>query len=192
MKLIDMRCPACCAHLNVRGGSRMVRCEYCDSRFAIDDAEILGISDIDDDEEDGGGDEPSPFLPIEEFAAKKCQQFLEDHADARKEFKSTPKILRGLDIPDGETVYLIHDDTLMKSGKDGFAITERGLYCRPMSDATVFYSWDKFSGLPQPSLEDSYVVCRGRRIAYLTGRDSLKEDLLELYNRLHRHVRDAR
>jgi topoisomerase-4 subunit B len=52
----------------------------------------------------------------------------------------------------GTLVSFIHDDTLFKSGKNGFAITERGIYCRPMGEAALFYTWDKFSNLPKPEL----------------------------------------
>ena len=37
-----------------------------------------------------------------------------------------PKLCEHLQVPDGETVLLCHDDTLFRSGKDGFVITEKG------------------------------------------------------------------
>lgn len=186
MKLIDMKCPACCAHLNIREGTRVVRCEYCDSKFALEDAEILGSFEVDDDDEQ----DPSSSMPIAEYAAKQCAQWLEDHADSKKLFSCAPNILRGLEIDDSETVYLIHDDTLLNSGKDGFAITERGLYCRPMLEDAVFYSWDKFRKMAAPEIEDSYIVCKGRRICYIS-RDGVRGDLLDLYESLQRHARIA-
>jgi hypothetical protein len=189
MKLIDMKCPSCCARLNIRAGSKIVRCEYCDSKFAIDDAEILDIFDSDEAEEE---DDATASLPLAEYARKKCQDFLEDRPDAKEYFTNTPKIVRGLDIPSGEDVYLIHDDTLFKSGKNGFAITERGIYCRPMGEAVLFYSWDKFSSMAKPELQDSYVVCKGRRICYFTGSDDMKEEMLKLFGILYRHAHDAR
>lgn len=189
MKLIDMKCPSCCARLNIRAGSKIVRCEYCDSKFAIDDAEILDIFDDDEIEEE---DDATASLPIAEYAHKKCQDFLEDRPDVQEYFKSTSKIVRGLEIPGGEDVYLIHDDTLFKSGKNGFAITERGIYCRPMGEAALFYTWDKFSNLPKPELQDSYIVSKGRRLGYFTGSEEIREEVFQLFGNLYRHAHDAR
>jgi hypothetical protein len=61
-----------------------------------------------------------------------------------------------------------------------------------MGEAVLFYSWDKFSSMAKPELQDSYVVCKGRRICYFTGSDDMKEEMLKLFGILYRHAHDAR
>lgn len=52
-------------------------------------------------------------------------------------------MVNGIGIPDGTEFYVHHDDTLLESGKTGFAITDRGFYCRKISK-TAFTDWRTF------------------------------------------------
>lgn len=55
------------------------------------------------------------------------------------------KLLKKLEIPDGSKVYMAHDDTLLQSGKNGFAIWEMGISARPLWSETDFVSWSELA-----------------------------------------------
>ena len=186
MQLLEIKCPACGAAVSDRITGRVMTCAYCGSRFVLDgeEAELF----LDDIAEEEVSDDPLDALPMSVFASRVCEEFLSNTDPSR--FKDTPKIRTGLGIPDGETVYLIHDDTMFHSGKDGFAVTEKGLYCRGMYEEPDFMDWAVFAGLPNPALESgsSYITCGTRNICYLTGARTVMEALFPVYQRLYRHA----
>lgn len=51
---------------------------------------------------------------------------------------------RNLKIPVGESLYLAHDDTLLASGKNGFALCSRGIYCKRLDEDPQFTDWLTF------------------------------------------------
>lgn len=195
MQVIAVRCPACGGSYDGRLTSRIVTCEYCGTRFALTEDELvaLGLTDangdgfVDEDPEVALGEDTS-HDPMDVFARETCVTSLKGVEDYY--FKSSNKILRGLDIADGHEVYLIHDDTMFNSGKNGFAITSAGLYCREMGDRTAhFVSWDDFAKGGKPELADSYIRQDGMSVCYFSDNSDVLEDkLLPLYLRLYRHA----
>lgn len=200
MQIVSINCPSCGAFYNGAFTSRFITCEYCDSRFALSKDELiaLGFEDADgdgyDDNDKGNKPKAKPKAkaavpanagPLYEYARDQCRDFLDKNkADASK-FRSTSKILQGLDIKSSDDVYLIHDDTLFGSGKNGFAITDNGIYCREFGDGTShFVSWDDFTQTDRPELDDSYVRQDGVSICYLTGDDALRNRLFSMFKRL--------
>ena len=184
MKLIDMRCPACGGVVERRISNRLVECEYCESRFVIDDDESASFAD---DIANAYSDTATSALSMSDYAERVCEDFL-DHNDSGY-FRNAPKILRGLEIPPGENVFLIHDDTFMSSGKNGFAITERGLYCRDLGEKAIFVDWETFARLGEPRLNDSHITSDRRYICYFTDNAQVLPDLLDLYTKLYRHAK---
>ena len=108
--------------------------------------------------------------PMARFACKACAAYLDGAGDETASFKSTKKILRGLGIARDEEVYLIHDATLLKSGKDGFAITERGFYCRNMDEHEAHVvSWTELGRAERPQLDGSHVRAGTVDLVYFSG-----------------------
>ena len=94
-----------------------------------------------------------------------------------------------------EDIYLIHDDTFFKSGKNGFAITYAGFYCREMSDKKAhFVSWEDFADRIDPELGvDGYIRQDGVSICYFTDDDDvLCNQLISLYRRLYTYATTGR
>ena len=185
MQLLDMRCPACGGVIDQRITGKIITCEYCGSRFALDDDEASAFIESPDDEYEN---EPASSLSMVDFAAEACEQFLL-RSGKEDSFRSTQKILRGLDVASGDDVFLIHDDTFMKSGKNGFAIADSGLYCREMGEKATFHDWATFAKLDAPELDGCYIRCNGVAVCYFTDDNDLLPNLLDLYQRLYRHAK---
>lgn len=184
MQFIEMKCPACGGIIDQKITSRMVTCEYCGSRFALDGDEADALIE---DVYDGYEEEESSSLSMVDYAAEVCEEFAAEYGDSGS-FRSSPKILRGLGVADGEDVFLIHDDTFMKSGKNGFAITERGLYCRELAEGATFHDWSSFAKMSEPDLEDSCVKCGHSSVCYFTDDSDLMGPLLDVYLKLYKHA----
>ena len=180
MNILTLKCPACGASIDDSIRGRIAVCAYCGTKVMIEDAEHADLMEEMND--------PYSDLSLKEFAARVCKDFL-DSADPSY-FKNTPKILKGLGIGSSETVWLIHDDTFMKSGKNGFAITDKGIYCRPMGEATVFTGWEQFGSSVTPlEIDGSYIKMGSRPVCYFTDNsDVLEGDLNLLYQRIHRQA----
>lgn len=185
MRLLDLRCPSCGGIIGQGALAKVMVCEYCGSRFALDDDEASMIMDSPDDVPE---DEPASSLSMEDFAAEACAEFLNE-LDDDDSFQSAPKILRGLGVDPAENVFLIHDDTFLKSGKNGFAITENGLYCRELGEQATFRDWASFAKMKEPDLDGCYIRCGSHSVCYFTDSNSLLPDLLDLYQKLYKHAK---
>ena len=182
MKLVDLRCPACGGTIERKTASNVVVCEYCESRYFFDDEEADALQEDVFEEEC----EEASSLSMADYAEQACASFLESFDNGS--FRETPKIVRGLGIEDGEVIFLIHDDTFMKSGKNGFAITDRGLHCRDMGEAATFTDWASFAKLDAPAEDGCYIRCDGKSVCYYTDDSDLLPELMKLYKRLHRYA----
>ena len=194
MKIISVNCPVCNGFYGGAFTSRFITCEYCGSRFALskDELTALGFEDADGDGYDDN-DRPNKFKaaiptyagPLYQDARDQCSEFLDKAKSNQSKFRSTSKILRGLDITSDDDVYLIHDDTMLGSGKNGFAITESGIYCRELGDASAhFVSWDDFKDAERPEIDGSYVRQDDVSICYFTDNKRLCNKLCDMFQRL--------
>ena len=197
MKAIAINCPMCGGRYNGQVTGKFLTCEYCDSRFALDDEELaaLGFGGRDEDEYDDDidydADEEYAGMDLLDIVSAECEDLL-CRVD-RSNFNTSRKIENGLGIDSDEEIYLIHDDTLFKSGKNGFAITSAGLYCREMGDGSAhFMDWEDFAHTRYAAqIDDSYIRVDGTSIAYYTDGDDDKEQLENLYQRLQYFVAKA-
>ena len=117
MQTIAISCPACGATFSGPLTGRVITCEYCGTRYSLskDEFEALGYADAGDADEVPADDYVDDGMaPMDEYASERCKAFLK-RAD-QSSFASSGKILRGLAIPDGSEVYLIHDDTMFTMG----------------------------------------------------------------------------
>ena len=76
-----------------------------------------------------------------------------------------------------DDVYLAHDDTLFKTGKNGFAITKSGIYCREfLSSTTVMTTFEELAEASRIYINASNIYADNKVIAYMsisTERDAL-------------------
>lgn len=194
MQAIIINCPSCGGRYDGVITGRFITCEYCGTRYMLSGEELvaLGFENADKNEvedvaapmeDDGNCD------PMSEFARDACREFLKGDGVDADSFESSRKTLAGLGIGI-EEVYLIHDDTMFKSGKNGFAITSEGMCCRDLGEKNVsFVSWDEFGKGDQPQIHDSYIRQGETSICYFTDNsDVLNNQLIKLYRKLYRHA----
>ena len=113
-----------------------------------------------------------------------CELFLEKIGSDADSFQYTPKLKKGLGIPDEDTVYLAHDDTLFKSGKNGFVFTDKGIYCKHLTGSTDFTSWDELAACSNFVPEEHFITANGKSIIYYTDSND------EVYYNI-RHLLDS-
>lgn len=180
----EMKCPACGAPVRSQITSRIVVCEYCDTQLVLDADMADAIADASNGELDEYEVDFSQWDSMPQFASDACSQFLAELGSER--FSVTEKIYGGLGIDGNEEVYLIHDDSMFGRGKNGFAITKTGLYCREMGEpAAILLDWDSFAQYDQPYADGSYIAANGVYICYYTDDSDLIPYLLDLYCTLH-------
>ena len=181
MKIITVNCPGCGEPYDGPIRSGVLKCDNCGTRFELDDDEI---------EELGGADEEyydEDLEPYEDFTREACREFL-DEVD-EDDFLMEDAILDGLGIEEYEEVFLIHDDTFMKNGKNGFAITDYGFYCRDFGDdEAVFVRWGDFAECSRPKVDGSLIVVDDVNLAYCTNGGDVMKKLCALYRKLQDHA----
>ena len=193
MKIIDLKCPACGASITRNYNGGVYVCEYCDTRF-IDESEEAAKKSASNQKK--SSDNVNPYqaaamstVPLQQFVQEQCKEFLKKVNES--EFEVTDKCKRGLNVPFSDQVYLMHDDTLFKNGKNGFAITDKGFYCRELMESANFVSWEDFAQLDVPrALDGTFIKCGGKSICYFTGgNDVLNRDLLQLIKKLQQRAK---
>ena len=98
-----------------------------------------------------------------------------------------------LGIPAGELVWLCHDDTWLKRGKQGFALTERGIYVKSMGYDTVFITWKQFANGRLTWDEKQPWECQvgGVPVYYCTSGTQEQKTFRAFYEDLHKTMQNA-
>ena len=113
--------------------------------------------------------------------AEICLKFLSYEENKGIDTGRKDNIINTLKIPSGDTIYLIHDDSWFKRGKNGFAITDRGVYVKDIGEAADFVPWEEFRKCKNIESKSCYVTADGRKIAYITGGDRLRSQVERLF-----------
>lgn len=73
-----------------------------------------------------------------------CKNFLSDKENSDINTDDNGKLRKTLKIAEEEPVYLLHDDSWFGRGKNGFAITEKGIYSCELLEHAKFVPWEEF------------------------------------------------
>lgn len=73
-----------------------------------------------------------------------CKNFLSDKENSDINTVDNGKLRKTLKIAEEEAVYILHDDSWFGRGKNGFAITEKGIYCCELLEHAKFVPWEEF------------------------------------------------
>jgi len=186
MKVVSVRCPSCSAGYDGPIKSGLLTCEYCGTRFALDAQELESMGFSEEAFEEEEEQEELPLL--KDFAEEACQEFFEKVG--YDGFQQTDAIVKGLGIDDYEEVFLIHDDTIFNSGKNGFAITDCGFYCREMGEGEARYlRWGDFAECGKPYIDGSLIKTDDMSVAYYTGDSRVRDELCSLYRKFRKYAK---
>ena len=117
-------------------------------------------------------------LKLEKRIGLLCEQFLDSHKSNINYYIPSEKQLNIFGIHH-EKVFIAHDDTVFQNGKNGFVITEKGIYDRGMFESTTnYHSFKELSKGKNLHRDGGYFYVDGNRVAYMTGGD--QEDLVDL------------
>lgn len=115
-----------------------------------------------------------------------CEVFVMTHDASQYDVSYKLKCTLGIEY---QEVYLAHDDTIFKSGKNGFAITEEGIYCRELFGAyTNHVSFEELSRADSIYVSNSNIYADGEMIGYYSGSDSVRRDLKDLFEEIALYV----
>ena len=73
-----------------------------------------------------------------------CKTFLSDKENSDINTVDNGKLRKTLKIAEEEAVYILHDDSWFGRGKNGFAITEKGIYNCELLEHAKFVPWEEF------------------------------------------------
>mgnify|MGYP005791678489 CR=1 FL=1 len=92
----------------------------------------------------------------------------------------TSALKKGLGITT-ETVYLSHDDTFRKSGKNGFAVTDQGFFCRNIFSAAQAMTFEQFKAADNISdFRSGIIYADGQPIVCISGISSREQEQADL------------
>ena len=106
-----------------------------------------------------------------------CRNFLSYKENKKIDTGQRKNIISTLKISSSEKIYLIHDDSWFKRGKNGFAITDKGVHIHEVLGTVIFVSWEEFQEYEEISgglRAGKKGKCRA--IAYITE----TEDMLQI------------
>lgn len=184
-----MKCPYCGAEARKR------KCEYCGSElFTMEELQRME-NPQEEIERLQLLEESSDLSGIKELTTRFCRKFPEYFScvtisHGKKQVtcgnpKVNNKLYETLGLgQDDEEIYLIHDDTLLKTGTNGFAITKGGFYYRGLfNSVTIHTSWKELAKANTIGFYQNlpFRVCADEvTVAYFSGDKVVQEALLKL------------
>lgn len=111
---------------------------------------------------------PVPTMP--EYSGTTTEDQVENFVKAyieRDVIKSTKifqggnikKLRQSLMIPEADTVFLAHDDSLFRNGKCGFALCSSGIYYRDIMESATYVDWQTFLKFQHFELRGAIAKC---------------------------------
>lgn len=99
-------------------------------------------------------------------------------------------------IPQDEVLYLAHDDTVLMSGKNGFAVGAQGIYCKNFGDPPQMTAWSEFLSWDITVTDNDgptnlylQLPTERRVITYLTGEKALRNRVYQFIVKLQQYLR---
>ena len=108
-----------------------------------------------------------------------CENFLsyKDNRCIDNAQKSRTMLIEELQIKSTDTIYILYDASWRRSGKNGFAVTNKGVYVRKAGKSTEIMYWKDFKKCTEITRYLDTITANDQSIAYFTGP---KEILLQL------------
>lgn len=118
-----------------------------------------------------------------------CNKFLSSHKASL--FQCSPKLKATLGITnmDDSDIYLARDDTVLKTGKNGFAITRNGIYCREMGAVATHISFEMLAHAGKITKKLTGSIYADKTIIALSTESA--KDLVQLFTDIANAVRKS-
>lgn len=123
------------------------------------------------------------MVAINNAKLEKIKQLCRDFAKGSSDFQGNEKLYVTLGIQ-GKEVYLAHDGSWFQRGKNGFAITNSGIYCCNFSSSKTHVPFWKLAKAVDICIQKPELFADGNRIAYFSGFKSTRQDLKELFGKI--------
>lgn len=167
LHMLSNTCPNCMGNLEFVGEG-WLKCPYCESTFFNKD-----LTDVDADISMRPG-----HIKTETEIVKIVQEVIQTYPQPDawgvqidpegKPMEKDRKARKNFCIPDSETIYLIYDETMFGSCKEGYALTNKGVRLAYSECGPRFFPWTEFTEV-QFRLSGSYYLYMNDIELTLTG-----------------------
>ncbi|MCP4140963.1 MAG: hypothetical protein GY755_11865 [Chloroflexi bacterium] len=159
-------------------------CAYCETRNPIENSHCLSCGAV--IESSINFESKAITQDLSEKILEICEKYEEYdwcHSFDTANKKKLEKAIKSFEIPKGEKLLMLYDDTVFGSNKHGFALCREGIYWRNSWDTPTKRTklmWKKFSERKIELKELAIELGRGDRISVSIWDDENREKITEL------------
>ena len=119
-----------------------------------------------------------------------CENFLsyEDNRCIDNAQKSRTMLIEKLQIKFTDTIYILYDASWRRSGKNGFAVTNKGVYIKEAGKSTEIMYWKDFKKCTEITRYLDTITANGQSIAYFTGPKEILLQLEVMLDAIHKYL----
>lgn len=119
-----------------------------------------------------------------------CENFLsyEDNRCIDNAQKSRTMLIEKLQIKSTDTIYILYDASWRRSGKNGFAVTNKGVYIKEAGKSTEIMYWKDFKKCTEITRYLDTITANGQSIAYFTGPKEILLQLEVMLDAIHKYL----
>ena len=117
-----------------------------------------------------------------------CKKFLsyKDTEIVDNALNNKKVLINVLQIEPGDKIYILHDTSLFRRGKSGFAVTDKGIYVKePWQDTQVVY-WKDFKKYTKITRGGGAIIADGKAVAHFSGSKEVLLQLEVMFDAIHK------
>ena len=97
-------------------------------------------------------------------------------------------LIEKLQIKSTDTIYILYDASWRRSGKNGFAVTNKGVYIKEAGKSTEIMYWKDFKKCTEITRYLDTITANGQSIAYFTGPKEILLQLEVMLDAIHKYL----
>lgn len=186
LQSINLTCTNCFGKLDYVGDGRL-QCPYCGSSFFNKD--MIGVSS----EYVPGSARSKSENEVISIITKAVKSYNDQDgwgvqiSTDGKPLSKDKKARDRFNIPDSETIYMIYDETMFGSCKEGYAITGRGLRLSYNEFSPQLFPWSEFADVEMKK-KDSFDIKLNDIQFTLTGNNG-RDNTFEMLEKIQKGLR---
>lgn len=117
-----------------------------------------------------------------------CKKFLsyKDTEIVNNALNNKKVLINVLQIEPGDKIYILHDTSLFRRGKSGFAVTDKGIYVKePRQDTQVVY-WKDFKKYTKITRDRGAIIADGKAVAHFSSSEEVLLQLEVMFDAIHK------